>query len=175
MSDSPWNSLEVAKVIASFTTPILVLVLGIFINNSIKDSERSTSFRSKIYETIGKDLNDIYSYLTFVGSWKEITPPEIIAKKRAMDKAMYTYRPFFSEELFSTYEKFMSEAFAPYGAAGKDARIRSGIKTDDGDRTIHSVEWKPEWEERFTKEHKNGEQRTAYNDFLKQLARDLNL
>ncbi len=48
----------------------------------------------------------------------------------------------------------MNEAFAAYGGAGKDARIISDIKTSDGDRTIHSKEWKTEWEDRFTKERK---------------------
>ncbi len=54
-------------------------------------------------------------------------------------------------------------------------RIRSDIKTGDGDRTIHSKEWKPEWEERFTKERNKKEQREAYLHFLEQLARDLKL
>ena len=175
MSTSIWNSLEIAKIAVSLVTPILVLVLGIVINGSIKGAERSISLRSEIYKTIGDHLNDIYSYLAFVGGWKEITPLEIIAKKREVDKGMYTYRPFFSDELFTTYEKFMNEAFSVYGAPGKDARIRSDIKTVDGDRTVHSSEWKPEWKDRFTKERNKQDQREAYNDFLQQLARDLHL
>ena len=175
MSDSPWNSLEVVKVMAALITPVLVLILGVTINNSVKEAERSSSLRSEIYKTIGGDLNDIYSYLAFVGGWKEITPLEIIEKKRAVDKAIYTYRPFFSDELFKTYQKFMNEAFTAYGEPGKDARIRSDLKTNDGDRAIHSTEWKAEWEDRFTKERNKLEQRQAYNDFLEQLARDLKL
>ena len=175
MSKTTWNSLEIAKLSASLITPILVLILGIVINNSINNAERSTSLRSEIYKTVGGDLNDIYSYLSFVGGWKEHTPLEIIMKKRAVDKAMYTYKPFFTDELFSTYNKFMDEAFAPFGEPGKDAKIRSDIKTADGDRTIHSKDWKPEWEDRFTKERNKAEQREAYLKFLDQLANDLKL
>ena len=175
MTESPWNSLEMVKITASLITPILVLVLGIVINNSIKNSERSTSLRSEIYTKIGGDLNDIYSYLAFVGAWKEITPLEIMSKKRAVDKAIYTYKPFFSDELFATYNKFMDEAFKPFGEAGTDAKIRSDIKTGDGDRAVHSKGWKKEWESRFTKERNKQEQREAYNDFLEQLVRDLKL
>lgn len=171
----PWNSLEIAKLAASLITPILVLILGIVINNSIKSGERSTALRSEIYKTVGGDLNDIYSYLAFVGRWKDMTPLEIIAKKRAVDKAMYTYRPFFSNELFRTYETFMSEAFEPYGGAGEDARIRSDIATGDGDRRIHGKEWRNEWEDRFTKERNKSAQQEAYHQFLEQLARDLGL
>ena len=175
MIESPWTSLEIVKVTASLITPVLVLILGVLINNSIKSAERSTSLRSEIYKTVGGDLNDIYSYLAFVGSWKEMTPKEIIQKKRAVDKAMYTYKPFFSDELFLTYKKFMDEAFATYGKPGKDARIRSDIETVDGDRTKHSKEWKAEWEDRFTKERNKQEQSDAYDAFLEQLARDLKL
>ncbi len=173
---SPWNSLEKAKIAVSAITPILVLTLGIIINNSVKEGERSTALRSEIYKTVGGDLNDIYCYLSFVGGWKEMTPIDIIARKRAVDKAMYTYRPFFSKELFSTYERFMAEAFKPYGGAGKDARIRSDIETPDGDRRIHGTKgWDASWEDRFTNERNKEAQREAYTRFLEQMARDLRL
>lgn len=176
MTNLSWTSLEIAKLAVSILTPVLVLALGIIINNSIKSGERSTSLRSDIYRSIGGDLNDIYSYLAFVGGWKELNPADVIARKRAVDKAMYTYRPFFSKELFDTYETFMREAFAPYGAPGTDARIRSDIATADGDRQIHTLkEWQAGWKDRFTKERNKDAQRAAYDKFLQQLARDLKL
>jgi hypothetical protein len=176
MEISPWTSLEKAKLAVSILTPVLVLILGIVINNSVKTAERSTGLRSEIYKTIGGDLNDIYSYLAFVGGWKELSPADVIARKRAVDKAMYTYKPFFSKELFATYERFMSEAFAPYGGAGQDARIRSDIATEDGDRRRHTTKaWEAAWEDRFTKERNKAAQREAYDQFLEQLARDLKL
>jgi hypothetical protein len=172
----PWSSLELAKLVVSILTPLLLLILGIVINNSVKTAERSTGLRSEIYKTVGGDLNDIYSYLTFVGGWKELTPADVIARKRTVDKAMYMYKPFFSKELFSTYELFMSEAFSPYGGAGQDARIRSDISTEDGDRRRHSAKtWESSWEDRFTKERNQVAQREAYNQFLEQLVRDLKL
>ena len=176
MTDVQWNSLEIAKLAVSALTPVLVLVLGVIVNNSIKSAERSTELRSDIYRSIGGDLNDIYSYLAFIGGWKELTPADVIARKRAVDKAMYTYRPFFSRELFDTYARFMREAFAPFGPPGTDARIRSDIKTDDGDRRIHTLKgWEARWDEAFTKEPNKKAQQDAYERFLEQLARDLKL
>ncbi len=172
---SPWDSLEIAKLLASLVTPVLVLILGILINNSIKSGDRATAWRSEIYKTVGGDLNDIYAYLAFIGAWKEMTPLDIIAKKRAVDKAMYVYGPFFSEELFRTYQTFMEEAFAPYQGPGLDARIRSAIETGDGNRRVHGREWRAEWEDAFTKERNKSLQKEAYNQFLEQLARDLAL
>ncbi|HZF85951.1 MAG TPA: hypothetical protein VE084_20745 [Burkholderiaceae bacterium] len=176
MEASSWTSLEKAKFAVSILTPVLVLILGIVINNSIKTTERSIGLRSEIYKTVGGDLNDIYSYVSFVGGWKELTPADVIARKRAVDKAMYTYKPFFSKELFSTYERFMHEAFSPYGGAGQDARIRSDLSTEDGDRRRHTAKgWEPSWEDRFTKERNKAAQREAYDHLLDQLARDLKL
>ncbi len=175
MNESLWTSLELAKLAVSLVTPILIFTLGIIINNSIRSSERSTALRSEIYKDVGGELNDIYSYLAFVGNWKELSPSDIITKKRKVDKAMYMYKPFFSPELFHTYKKFMVEAFRPYGGAGKDARIRSDIETSDGDRRIHGSEWHQIWEDQFTKERNKEAQRLAYDQFLQQLARDLRL
>jgi len=176
MTGFSWSSIEIAKITVSVLTPVLVLVLGIIINNSIKAAERSTSLRSDIYRTIGGDLNDIYSYLAFVGAWKELTPADVIDRKRAVDRAMYTYKPFFSRELFYTYETFMREAFSPYGAPGTDARIRSDLSTANGDRRIHTLKgWEAAWGDRFTKEINKQAQRAAYDRFLEQLARDLKL
>ena len=110
---SPWTSLEIAKLGISALTPILVLTVGIVINHSVKVAERSSTLRSEIYRTVGEDLNDIYCYLMFVGNWKDLTPADIIARKRSVDKTMYTYRPLFTEELFATYKTFMHEAFEP--------------------------------------------------------------
>lgn len=175
MLESTWNGFEILKIAISATTPILVLILGIKINNSIKRAERSTALRSEIYKGIGAHLNDIYAYLNFVGSWKELTPPQIIAHKRVVDKTMYTYKPFFSNELFKTYERFMNEAFSTYQAAGTDARIRSKITTKNGDRRTSTAMWKQNWENCFTDERNQQAQRIAYDDFLAQLARDLGL
>jgi hypothetical protein len=173
---SVWNGLEIAKLVVSAVTPILLLVLGVIINSSINEAQRASTLRSDIYKTVGGDLNDIYSYISFVGSWKELTPVEVIARKRTVDKAMFTYRPFFTNELFETYQQFMSEAFALYGGAGTDARIRSDIETPDGNRRVHSTKgWDKSWDDRFTKERNKAAQRQAYERFLEQLARDLNL
>jgi hypothetical protein len=176
MDTSTWSGLEKAKLAVSILTPVLVLVLGIVINNSVKTAERSTGLRSEIYKQVGGDLNDIYSYLAFVGDWKNLTPDDVIARKRAVDKTMYTYKPFFSKELFATYELFMDEAFKTYGEPGTDAQIRSHIVTEDGDRRKHAKKpWDTAWEGRFTKERNKDAQRKAYDRFLEQLARDLKL
>ncbi len=82
---SPWNSLEKAKLAVSAITPVLVLAMGIVINNSVTEGQRSTALRSEIYKNVGGDLNDIYCYVFLVGGWKDLTPIDIIARKRAVE------------------------------------------------------------------------------------------
>jgi hypothetical protein len=173
---APWNTLELAKLAISAITPLILFFLGTSINRSLKNAERATGLRSEIYKTVGGDLNDIYSYLAFVGGWKDLTPSDVISRKRSVDKAMYTYKPFFSKQLFATYERFMHEAFSTFGGAGQNARIRSDIETTDGSRRTHCHHpWQAAWEECFTKERNSDAQRQAYDQFLAQLARDLKL
>ncbi|BCA53757.1 hypothetical protein W02_08970 [Nitrospira sp. KM1] len=170
------SNLDIVKLAIDALTPILVLILGIRVNTSLKKSERSTDLRSEIYKTIGVDLNDIYCYLSFVGGWKELTPIDVITRKRSVDRAIFTYRPFFSEELFTTYQKFMHESFKPFGGPGTDACIRSDVESPKGDRRSHGLKtWDPAWENRFTKEQNHKAQEEAYAKFLKQLARDLKI
>lgn len=176
MDRSPWNAFEITKLIVSTLTPILVLVLGIVINNSIKSAERSSDLRSKIYEKVGGDINDIYCYLAFVGDWKNMTPLNVIEKKRSVDRSMHVYKPFFSKELFATYQEFIDASFRTWQKAGTDAKIRSPIKSDDGNRVEDAPGWLPAWETRFTGETEQKQIQTdTYNRFLEQLARDLKL
>lgn len=176
MEGGGWNSLEVANLLVGALTPILLLIMGIVINRSVRTSERSTALRSEIYKEVGGDINDIFSYLSFVGGWKELTPADVIARKRAVDKAMHTYRPFFSEELFRTYLHFMEESFGTFAGPGQDAKIRSVLATELGDRRLHGrATWDPSWDALFTGEQHKKDQQEAYDRFLRQLARDLRL
>jgi len=163
-------------LIVSVLTPVFVLILGIIINKSVKNAERATGQRSEIYKTIGGDLNDIYCYLSFVGCWKDLSPAEVVAKKRAVDKAIYTYKPFFSQELFDTYHRFMIEAFKLFGGPRLDKKYAAIISTQVGDRRLHDLKtWEDSWEHQFTKECNDMAQQIAYEKFMEQLTRDLKL
>lgn len=69
----------------------------------------------------------------------ELTPADVLGRKHSVDKAMYTFKPFFSKELFGTYETFMRQAFGPLVKPGADPQIRSDISTDDGDRRAQTL------------------------------------
>ena len=88
-------------------------------------NDRIIEKRVSIYEKIGKDLNDVYAFLTQVGDWKEFTPEDIIKKKRAVDKIMYINRPYWSDKAFKAYLNFMNSAFEIFTGVGEDAKLKT--------------------------------------------------
>ena len=42
-------------------------------------------------------------YLTFVGRWKQLTPPDVIALKRDLDRFFYPVAPLFSTPTAAAY------------------------------------------------------------------------
>ena len=46
---------------------------------------------------------NVMCYLTFVGRWKELTPPDVIALKRDLDRLFYPVAPLFSTPTAAAY------------------------------------------------------------------------
>ena len=61
----------------------------------------------------------------YVGTWKELKAADIVAKKRLTDRIVYSFRPFFSDEFFSSYQDYMKALFRTHRDWGKDAGLRT--------------------------------------------------
>lgn len=104
---SPWNSLEIAKLLAGLLTPTAIAVLGIYIHRVTKRFEylqwrnqKLIERRLAIYDDLAPQLNDLRCYFTYVGSWKELDPPAVVALKRTIDKKIHLAAPLFSVLFF---------------------------------------------------------------------------
>ena len=113
-----WNSLEITKLLFSLFTPIIILLIGMLINQNLRNIEEDRSKKSAVidqrtvlWRELAGPLNDIYAFNLYVGSWQSITPRDLIKIKRDADKVVYSYRPFFSDSFFSAYNSYMNEAF----------------------------------------------------------------
>lgn len=183
---SPWNSLEVAKLVV---TPVVVALLGFFVQTQLADQARATQQiladqarswqqsqrladrRLEVYDAVRVELNKIYCFIEDVGTWKEDNPETVTAYKRNIDREMHTHRAIWSNETFDAYLRYMNSAFAEYsGGVGRDAPIattasekRKGIKN-----------WSTVWESRLTgtrvPEHKRN-----YDRLLNLMSRDMAL
>ncbi len=153
-SGSPWNSLEVVKLVVSGLTPVVVLLLGIWISRLARRLEELqwanrtiVEWRIKVYDEVATLLNDLVCYFTFVGNWKELNPHQVVSLKRDLDKNIHIAAPLFSKRFLSLYFEFIHACFETYSGWGRDAQLRTPI---DRHRKAAGDHWKKEWEELFS-------------------------
>ncbi|MEX2318789.1 MAG: hypothetical protein WD626_02985 [Bauldia sp.] len=156
-TDSPWNSLEIAKLAISALGPASVVLFGWFINRRLKQIEEAQwknrkviEKRIEIFDRTAPDLNRLYCYFMWIGPWKEVSPKEAITLKRRLDHAFHVNRYLIGEDVFHAYQSLMAMLFRTYGGAGQDALIRTKILGPDGDRRASDYfKWQDGWESHF--------------------------
>ena len=106
--------------------------------------------RLEIYDRIAPDMNRIYCFRRLVGYWKEVSPPDLIATKRRLDREVNIYRHLLSEDFYQRHFEFMQLCFHTFTGQGEDAKIRAVIIHDLGDRrTQAAYDWDAAWELMF--------------------------
>ncbi len=149
MEAGHWTSLEIVKLLSGLMTPVALAVGGIHINRITKRFEyaqwkgqKLVEKRLAIYDDMAPMFNDLFCYFTFVGGWRDFSPPSIVAFKRALDKKIYLAAPPFTDEFFAACREFQGLCFKTFNAPGKDARLRTHLL----ERQAAWVgDWKSEW------------------------------
>jgi hypothetical protein len=155
---SVWSSLEIAKLIVSGLVPLTVALLGIWVGRLAKRLEdvqwrnqKLIEKRILIVDKIAPDLNDLFCYYAWVGRWKEQSPADVIERKRRLDHTVHINRPFLTTTCMEAYSTFMDQLFVTYAAPGQDARLRTTLTSNYGDRVKdYCGRWEPSWNARFT-------------------------
>ncbi len=158
LTPSTWNSLEIVKLFASLLTPAALTVLGIFIQRAGRRYEdrrwvnqKIIEKRLEIYDQLAPSLNDILCYFTFIGCWKEFDPPEMIKRKRVIDRQMHLAKPLFPESFFVSCQALMRECFTAFGGPwGSDSQLKT---TQEGRKQAHPKPWDDLWSTHFNAEH----------------------
>lgn len=200
-----WSSLDKAKLGISFLVPVIILCIGFwfgYIESERANNSRVAELKFEKYEILGKEVNSIFSYLYYVGNWKEMSPVEVLQSKRTADTIFYTYESMFSDEFKAVYHEFMKVSFKTRNGWGKDAKIKSNFKHrmdlysflvngKEGEQT--KVNWNRDWEVLFDSNYKTrsvsldsedglihgtpqkhgNDLVQAYNSFKKQIAIEL--
>jgi hypothetical protein len=159
--NNPWNSLEVIKLIVGILTPLSVAAFGWFISRRLKrfelvqwTNQKLIEKRLALYDSVAPLLNQLLCFYTWVGHWKDISQSDVIKAKRELDKPFNIYRHLFDDDVYGAYHAYIHALFETHTGAGRDAKIRSHIRSVDGDRTRHcTYTWNPMWSERFSSEH----------------------
>ena len=73
---SVWNSLECVKLAVSVLTPVMVLIVGLWVKGlaqKLEDMQWANrtlvEWRIKVYDEVAPKLNDLLCYFTFLGNW----------------------------------------------------------------------------------------------------------
>jgi hypothetical protein len=181
-----WNSLEIAKLLAGFLTPIAVGMVGWFISRQLKLLDQAQWTNQKLiekklilYDQIAPELNKLLCFFGWIGNWKEVSPQDVLDTKRKLDQLVHIYRPILGDDFFRQYDNFSDVLFETYNMRGEDAKIRSEINSIDGDRIKDgNYRWLHEWENRFSNQDQISEKReiyTAYENLMKAFSSSLGI
>lgn len=178
MSTGPWNWLEIAKLIAGLLTPIALAIFGIHIHRVTKRfehlqwrSQKLVEKRLAVYDEFAPMLNDLLCYFTYVGCWKDLDPPDVVALKRTLDKKMHLAAPLFSEQFFSACMNFQNLCFETYSGWGRDALLQTRWQRR---KEAVNAKWKDEWINCFGKNETDPKEiRAAYRKIMESFAIDI--
>lgn len=166
------------KLGAEVAGPIVATILGIWVLRLTKKLESSQWRSQKVIEKrisewdeIRKKLNDIFCFCVRVGSWKTMTPPQIIERKRECDRLVHLARPYFTPAFFTDYLHFIRTCFEHYQGHGVDAMIRSPMNEH---QDVHPNDWDPQWSSLFYQTPSTEEQLwNAYERMLHRVSEEL--
>lgn len=150
---SPWNSLEIAKLAIAILTPILLLGLGVLINTATRRVERAEWSNRKlierrldVYDAMAPLLNDLYCFFRLRGHFRDITPPDVVAIKRDLDKRFHVNRFLFEASFADRYESFIEACFLTFTGFGQPAKLRAVAARHEQERR---ASWQAEWQDFF--------------------------
>lgn len=177
MDLGPWNWLEAAKIVASVLTPLALAAVGIYVHRVTKRyehgqwrSQKLVEKRLSVYEQLAPDLNDLLCYFTYVGCWKDLKPPAVVALKRSVDKKIYLAAPLFSPSFFQACMAFQNLCFETYNGWGEDALLRTAFER----RREARSDWDSSWEKCFSENvAQPNEIREAYTRAMEAFSEDI--
>lgn len=178
MQTDPWNSLELAKLIAGLLTPVSLAIFGIYVHRVTKRfehlqwrSQKLVEKRLAIYDDLAPHFNDLLCYFTYIGKWRDLDPPEIVKLKRIMDKKIYLAAPLFSAEFFAACMAFQGLCYETYNGWGRDASLRTNSQRRSQAR---AKDWEIEWDEYFSANVADPHEiRSAYKRVMEAFAQEI--
>lgn len=149
MEQATWNSLEIAKLVVAFLTPLFVAIIGFWLNRRLKSLEQAQWSRQKIierriqaYDELATPLNQLYCFFCYVGRWKALDPPSLIELKRHLDQMAHVSAPLFDRSFLQSYNALINLCFATFGRWGDDAKLRT---LPDRRQEAIGANWNASW------------------------------
>jgi hypothetical protein len=175
-TEADW--LEYAKLGVAALTPIMTGLVAIFVvrlgnrmNATQQLNEELLKKRLALFEEIAPNLNDIYCFYQAIGHWTELTPDDIVRRKRTIDRAIQVNRFLFRPAFWDAYEEFEQAHFEMFSAPGQPAKLRLDV---DRVRELAGSRFKAEWMPMFSaKTGSHEEQRADYQKLMDILGNEI--
>ena len=107
--------------------------------------------------------------MTFVGDWKEISPLQIIAIKRNLDKTINVNYHILSDNFRSAYSNLTNICFQINSGWGETAKIKAEIENGWGDRRKHAnYAWESRFDAMFSDE--NADRKSVFDAYEKAMS-----
>jgi hypothetical protein len=147
--DQDW--LEYSKLGVSALTPIVTGIIGMLVlrmGNRLEDvkllHQELLRKRLHLFEEVAPLLNDIHCFYEAIGHWAELSPEEVILRKRAIDRAIQVNRYLFRSDFWDRYQQFEEAHFEMFSGVGRPARLRLDMKhIQDHAGELFRTEWTP--------------------------------
>jgi hypothetical protein len=177
MSNDP-DWLEYARLAVSTLTPIMTGIIGIILvrmgtrlDVSKQLHQELLRKRLQLFEEVAPKLNDMLCFFQAIGHWAELSPPEIIKRKRAVDRSVQVNRYLFRSDFWDAYQRFEQAHFEMYAAVGRPAKLRLDM-THIHERVGDS--FKNEWTPFISSQPADHEdQRKRYEALMEILGREI--
>jgi hypothetical protein len=170
--------LELLKLGVAALTPIMTGIVGVVIlrlgkRMEINQQLHNELFRKRLalFEDIAPKLNDIHCFYQSIGHWTELTPEDIIRRKRAVDRSIQVNRYLFRLDFWQAYQDFEQAHFEMFSAPGQPARLRLDV---DHVRKLTGDLFKPEWLTFASAKHgDSAEQQRNYQALMSLLGKEV--
>ena len=170
-----WNSLEIAKTLISIATPVIGGIIAFRLSKIEKKkwtSQRIIEKRLEFYDLVVPDLNDLYCYYHCFGNWKELTPIDIIQKKRKLDKSFNIYLYIFKDSvaLNKKYYDFIHKCFNTGTGGDNKGKIKMNLS-----KRKMLPNWDSNWDKLFSTEEKESDFVISYKDLMNLIKNELDV
>ena len=173
---------DVVSALGTALTPIVVVVFGVVIAKRQSISDHLIEVRLDYYKALIPDLNRLMCYLTFIGTWRDDSPTEVVELKRRLDATFFAAAPLFAPEVARAYEALMALSFRTFGMWGEDARIMSSPYRRKPAWRRSDVKWHDDWDSMFALGAEESispvsltKYRMTYDDLLARLVENMSL
>jgi hypothetical protein len=173
-----WSSLEITKLVVAGLTPVLVAFFGFWLNRRLRSLEQAQWSRQKVierriraYDEMAKPVNELFCFYCYVGTWKNLAPPNVVKLKRQLDQTAHISAPLFDHEFLEKYNALLDRCFSTFGRWGDDAKLRT---LPDRRREAAGDTWQDKWDACFSPRgevSEPGDVKAAYAEFMAYLAR----